>query len=318
MLGSGGMEKRENKASEGGDPKRRRRRRTILVAAVMVALIVVALGLWARWRPAKTFVPGPPGEDQLRVVTWNVGYFTTRHVKAARAADTDAIVAVLCQTNAHLIALEELGSKEQAEEIARGLGAGWNAHGTATGHPGQFLGALSRLPVLSAEQKEAGGKKMLGLCVQLGGGRKAFLLSMHAPLPLQDKTEALDYIRTGAGWTRERSEDVRIMAGDLNWNFRLTNDDAKTDDLYREIRSFCADGTAAIGPSFYAHTRIDHVFYAPEGLRVVASGCGIIDPPDRYLRVPGWRDHRPVVVTIRLPEGSLRGNADAETHRGAR
>jgi len=31
----------------------------------------------------------------------------------------------------------------------------------------------------------------------------------------------------------------------------------------------------------------------------------MMDPPNRYARAPGWRDHRPVVATIRLPTGSL-------------
>lgn len=271
-----------------------------------VVLVLAGVGVWARWRPAREFVPGPPGRDELRIVTWNVGYFSAQRIKAARPSDTDAIVAVLRQTNAHLIALEELGSKEQTDEIARGLGGDWNAHSTATGHPGQFLGALSRLPVSSTEQREAGGKKMLGLSVQLGGGRRAFFLSMHAPLPLGGKAKALDYIRTGVAWTRDRPEEIRVLAGDLNWNFPPPKGDAvETDELYREIRAFSADGTAPIGLTFYAHTRIDHVFYTPSNLPLVASGCGIINPQDRYARAPGWRDHRPVVVTIQLPENSL-------------
>ena len=114
--------------------------------------------------------------------------------------------------------------------------------------------------------------------------------------------------RTALSWARERPEDIRVLAGDLNWHFPRPNGDAAgRDDLYREIRSFCADSTAAIGPSFYAHTRIDHVFHAPADLPLVASGCGMIDPPNRWARAAGWRDHRPIVVTIKLPEGSLSG-----------
>ncbi|KPK99984.1 MAG: hypothetical protein AMK75_06040, partial [Planctomycetes bacterium SM23_65] len=211
-------------------------------------------------------------------------------------------------TNAHLIALQELGSLEQIDEIARGLEGEWHTYCVPTGHRGQFLGALSRLAVSSTEQREAGGKKMVGLSLQLAGGRSAFFLSLHAPHPVRGKGKTIDYIRTGVAWTRERPEDFRVMAGDLNWHFPPVSDDAAEDhDLYREIRSFCADSTAEIGPSFYAHTRIDHVFHAPDNLPVVASGCGIIDPPNRWARAPGWRDHRPIVVTIKLPAGSLSG-----------
>ena len=305
------METQENKVRkpEVNESRKHRRRRKILAAVVAVFLGLVGFGLWARWRPAKPFVPGPPATDELRIVTWNVGYFPALPKKTARLSDTDAIIAVLRQTDAHLIALQELGSIEQIDEIARGLEGDWHTYCVAAGHRGQFLGALSRLAVSSREQREAGGKKMVGLSLQLAEGRSAFFLSLHAPHPVRGRAKTLEYIRTGVSWARDRPDDFRVMAGDLNWHFpRVSEDAGEGHDLYREIRSFCADSTAAIGPSFYAHTRIDHVFHAPENLPVVASGSGIIDPANRWARAPGWRDHRPIVVTIKLPEGSLSEN----------
>lgn len=304
------METQEKKVRkrEGHGPSGHPRRRKVLTAVLAISLILVGFGFWARWRPARKFIPGPPAGDELRIVTWNVGYLAARRNKAARLDDTDAIVAVLRQTNAHLISLQELGSSEQIDEVARGLEGDWSTYCTAAGHPGQFLGALSRLPVSGTEEREAGGKKMLGLCLQLAEGRRAFFLSLHAPSPTWGKAKTLEYIRAGVAWARDRPEEIRVMAGDLNWHFpRLDDGAGETDDLYREIRSFCADSTAAIGPSFYAHTRIDHVFHAPESLPLVASGSGMMDPANRYARTPGWRDHRPIVVTIKLPEGSLSG-----------
>jgi len=165
------------------------------------------------------------------------------------------------------------------------------------------------------EQKEASGKKMLGMHAQLADGRRIFFLALHAPTPVRGKAKTLEYIRTGVTWMRGQPEVIRIMAGDFNWHFPWPNDDAaEADDLYREIRSFCADSTAIIGPSFYAHRRIDYIFHAPEALPLVATGCGMINPPNRYTGAPGWRDHRPIVATIRLSQGNSSGKTLPKTH----
>ena len=279
------------------EPEPRRRRIPMVLGAVAVALTSICL--WTTHRPAERFGEGPPGENELRIVTWNVGYFTPLKVKSARASDTDAIVKVLYRIDAHLIVLQELGSKEQAIRIAKALGDGWKARSIATGPPGQFLGVLAVLPILDVAVKEAGGKYMLGIRLQASGEQDIFLLALHAPHPGRGRPETVEYILAGIAWARDRSEQIIILAGDLNYHFS-TEADIDTQELYGEFRTICADSTAGIGPTYYARVRIDHVFHAPKTLSVVASGTGLVDTPPRLPRVPGWRDHRPVVVTLSL------------------
>ena len=55
-----------------------------------------------------------------------------------------------------------------------------------------------------------------------------------------------------------------------------------------------------IGETYYAHTRIDHIFHNPKTLKVLENKSGLIDISPRMAGVPGFRDHRPIVVTYDL------------------
>ena len=87
------------------------------------------------------------------------------------------------------------------------------------------------------------------------------------------------------------------MAGDLNYNFDPKLSENGKNALYSEVMGVLSDSTISIGETYYAHTRIDHVFHHPEGLKVVEENSGMVDLPMRFAKVPGWRDHRPVVTT---------------------
>ena len=278
--------------------------RRLLRGALAAVGVLVAGCLWARWRPAARFRMGSPGEDELRVVTWNVGYFAPVKVKSARAVDIGTIAEVLRSTGAHVAVLQELGSTEQAAEIAEALGPEWRARCVHTGHHGQFLAALTSLPAGRARIREAGGRRMLGLRVMGPKGEDTFVLALHAPHPARGREDTIEYIRAGVAWGRERSEQIRVLAGDLNYHIPTDPPEPGAEDLRGEIDDFLADSTLGLGKTYYARTRIDHVFHFPKELEVVPEGSGLVDLPPRFARVPGWRDHRPIVVTIRTRQGA--------------
>jgi endonuclease/exonuclease/phosphatase family metal-dependent hydrolase len=271
-------------------------RKSPMIASLAVALTGAAVQ--ARWRPVKLGRPSVPADDDFRVVTWNVGYFSPVPVKSAQSSDTGPIIDVLRKTFSHVVILQELGSARQADQIAHSLGDDWMAYTVPSGIRGQFLSALTCLPTESIKVKQAGGKKMLGMSVRFKS-QSMFVLALHAPHPVRGPLRTRRYIRLATEWARGRTEDFVLLAGDLNYHFALPGKPrGMTNKLYDEIQSDFADSTASIGPTFYARTRIDHVFHSPKNLSVVLDGTGVMALPLRFGSRPGWRDHRPIVVTI--------------------
>ena len=70
--------------------------------------------------------------------------------------------------------------------------------------------------------------------------------------------------------------------------------------IYQDIVSDHGDGTLAIGETYYAHTRIDHVFHYPKDLPILQAESGLVDLETHLASVPGFRDHRPIVVSYDL------------------
>jgi len=159
---------------------------------------------------------------------------------------------------------------------------------------------LTKLPGGKMESKIAGGRSMIGVSLNGEDDRDIFILGLHSPHPARGKQDTVDNIRGAVSWMSERNEPIRIMAGDLNYNFDPDLTGEEGDALYSEVLSVLSDSTASIGETYYAHTRIDHVFHHPAGLRVVEENSGMVDLPVRFAKVPGWRDHRPVVATYEV------------------
>lgn len=279
------------------DSRSRKLRRRILLFVLAVTGLFIGFCIWARHRPADRFDPSVPKEGQIRIVTWNVGYFTPLKIKSARDRDAKTIAEVLSQINAHIIVLQELGSLEQVQLIAEELGEEWIARSAATGHPGQHLGVLTVYSIVEAEIRKAGGKYMLGVRFEDVDGVEIFLVALHAPHPYRKGEENVEYLRYANAWAYNEAGRIRILAGDFNYHFSARKD-TEAHTLYSEFQQAFSDSTASIGRTYYARLRIDHIFHAPKGLEVVENGSGIIDLPLHLARGIGWWDHRPIVVTI--------------------
>ena len=92
-----------------------------------------------RWRPATRFEYSPTEESELRVITWNVGYFSVVKDKNIRRVDLKSISELISKVDADVIILQELGATNQAEDVVNDLKGNWNAYSTLTGHGNQTL-----------------------------------------------------------------------------------------------------------------------------------------------------------------------------------
>lgn len=278
-------------------------RKWILPVGVMLIIFLVWCH-WARWRPAHRFVPGELKPGEFRLVTWNVGYFTAMSNKNSRDVDIPTIADVLHKLSPQVVILQELGSVGQADKIAKKLGKNWHDISSKTGHKGQVTTILTRLKAGDVDVMRAGDRMVLGVPVYLNG-QSIFIVGVHAPHPGRGLKHTTDNIRAALSMIEKRKEPIRIMAGDFNYNFDPENEAKDSECLYGEITGELADSTASIGETYYAHTRIDHVFHYPQTLKVIEESSGMVDLPMRFANVPGFRDHRPIVITYDVGDSNL-------------
>lgn len=271
---------------------------------VFLSLLVLgvfgAFCLWAKWRPAMRFNFRELKPGEFRLVTWNVGYFALAGNKNLRDIDITRIVQTLKDVSPNAVVLQEVGSTGQAEEISKGLGPDWSSFSVKTGHSGQVLSVLSNLPGKLSDTKEAGGRELIGVSLGNEPEQAIFIAGVHSPHPARGIANTAENIRGAVSMAEAREEPVRIVAGDLNYNFDLKESKSSANSLYQEITRIMSDSTAELGETYYAHTRIDHVFHFPKELKVINEASGIIDLSVRFDRVPGFRDHRPIVITYDL------------------
>ncbi|MDF3129066.1 endonuclease/exonuclease/phosphatase family protein [Kiritimatiellaeota bacterium B1221] len=272
---------------------------TILFVGI---LGVSLLSAWSRHRFAKRFAYVEPGADEFRVVTWNVGYFAPVADKNLKDVDVPAVASLISGLAADVVVLQELGRVEQADQLADLLGETWQVHAGKTGHGNQVMAVFSPLEIQSVEVFECGGRATLGVSLRSRNATPIFVLGVHAPHPARGTEENVENIRCALAHVSGREEAVRIVTGDLNYNFDPGSDGA----FYSEIMQSFGDGSFDLGETYYARTRIDHVFHLPKDLPVLPEASGMVDLPIRFAKVPGFRDHRPVVVSYDLSEGALR------------
>ena len=232
----------------------------------------------------------------LRVVTWNVGYFAAVENKNVKDLDIPDIAEMLVSVSPDIVVLQELGAKNQAEALAEILGPNWKSFSVNTGHGKQVVSILTHLDFESEEDFECGGRFAKGISVRWDNGKSIYVFGIHSPHPSRSISANLESIKCAVAHTKNRHEDIRILTGDMNFNF----DTDSSNELYREILEFFGDSTKGIGETYYAHTRIDHMFHFPKNLEVLDAGTGIKDIELRFAPVPGFRDHRPIIVSYTI------------------
>lgn len=263
---------------------------------ITLTVTTVVLTMCAHWRPAKRFDPAPPQANQLRVATWNVGYFAATSNKNLRDVDIERVANTINTIQPDVIVLQELGKVEQADAIIKQLNGQWWHHAIKTGHGEQAIAILSGIEIVDIESFENGGRMGLGATLTTTQGKDIYLVGVHSPHPARGIKENKNSITQSLQHADKQSQSIRIITGDMNYNF----DPETEDDFYQEITETYGDGTIQLGETYYAHTRIDHMFHYPKDLKVDLGQSGIVDLPIRFTKVPGFRDHRPIVVTYEL------------------
>ncbi len=270
--------------------------------SLLIFGVIVVACIWARWRPAQRFNYREIQADEFRLVTWNVGYFAPTSNKNARDVDIARIAEILKGVSLDVAVLQELGSFEQADVLAGMLGSDWNAHAMETGHGKQVLAVLTNLSSSVVVSEDAGGRKLIGVSLRDDMERRFFIVAVHSPHPARGMSDTIANIRAAVSMIADRDEAVRIISGDLNYNFDPDQNGFGDQSLYYEVTEVMADSTATIGETYYGHTRIDHVFHYPKEMEVVRDGSGIIDLSLRFAKSPGFRDHRPIVITYNIAD----------------
>lgn len=271
-------------------------RRRWIFPPFILALLLLSVA-WMHWRPAKRFDFSIPGDDDFRVATWNVGYFSVVENKNARDIDLKPIAGIIEEIHADVVILQELGSLKQPEVISQALGEGWHAYSVETGHGKQVLSIITRDISRGTEEFECGGRKVKAVSLASRSGKSVYIMGVHSPHPARGVGENIENIRCAFSHASNRTEEIRIIAGDMNYNFDPQD---KENALYNEILESFGDATSGLGETYYAHTRIDHIFHFPKNLPLVEHGSGLLDLSMRFAKVPGFRDHRPIVVTYDL------------------
>ena len=242
-----------------------------------------------------------PDANEFRVATWNVGYFAAIEDKNVRDIDLSPITETIRAFYADVVILQELRSLDQPRVILHGLGEQWHEYSVETGHGNQVLSIFTRIRSRETEEFECGGRKVKALSLVTSSGKSVYIVGVHSPHPVRGMDDTVASIRCALAHAIDRSEDVRIIAGDMNYNFDPNDEEG---NLYHEIRKSFGDATIGVGETYYAHTRIDHVFHYPKNLTLVEHSSGLVDLSLRFAKVPGFRDHRPIVVTYDLGDNS--------------
>ena len=151
------------------------------------------------------FAEKAPAKNELRVVTWNVGYFAPVTNKNLRDVDTDRVVKVLEEIIPDVIVLQELGELEQAESIAKRLGPEWNVFSAKTGHGDQVSAILSKRSFERTECFSCGGRMTPGVSIETGDGTDLYVAGVHSPHPARGIDENEESIRCVLEHAREHS-----------------------------------------------------------------------------------------------------------------
>jgi len=268
-------------------------------------LFLIVFCLWARVRDAKRFEPSPVGENELRVMTWNVGYFTVVSDKNMRKKDYELVADIVLKSESQVVILQEVGSMEMGHLIASQCGEfsndEWSFAGVKTGLGNQVLGVLTQMKINRHDVKEAGEKKVVGFDLK-GGGIGLYVVGVHAPHPIRRGEEnTIAAIEAAFDLAREKGGGQSLVMGDLNWDF----DEESQAELYANLQEDFVDETKEIGETYYAGKRLDYVFRKKTTswtMKMEASGMMELSSGTINPSVPGFRDHWPVVVAFGLEE----------------
>jgi endonuclease/exonuclease/phosphatase family metal-dependent hydrolase len=227
----------------------------------------------------------------LRILTWNIGkLYHARWDSRASDDDLDHVAEVIRETDAHVVALQELKGPTQLGRLASMLGRSWRAHVPEDVYD-RRAGLLTRLPVEFVRLPTSSGRVGQGAVVTAPGGAKFAVASVHLDAFDADR-RLLQAEEIIAGIQRLEMSDF-VIAGDFNFDASVAAQDSADQRLYQLLTQGMVDaGRYAGGTSLISH-RLDYVFY--RSARVDTAVAQVLK--DRRINI---MDHDPVVVELSL------------------
>lgn len=265
------------------------------------------LGAWhfdgLRSVPKSSELQVPGNGSPFTLMSWNIGYFDYESDSRAQNKDLDAIAAVIAETSAQVIALQEIAEPEQLNALSDLLAGRYPYHALARGfRTDRYVGFLSEIPFEEEIPVEtSAGRDALAVTVEAPSQEVVTLVNCHADAFSSRRRRF--FVNDIIDWHRSNGKQTVILAGDFNLDLApvessdLFTDDKKNDsESYSLILEDFRDLGRHGGPTSAFERRIDYVFLSSEDLEAVEFKV-------LYGKLVGKMDHHPVLARFRKADG---------------
>ena len=245
----------------------------------------------------------PGNESPFALMTWNIGYFDYESDSRAQNKDLEAVAAVIGETGAQVVALQEVAEPEQLSTLSDLLAGRYRYHAFARGlRTDRYVGFLSEIPFEEETPVETSvGRDALAVTVDVPSQGIVTLVNCHADA--FNARRRRFFVNDIIDWRRSSGKETVILAGDFNLDLApvessdLFTDDKKNDsESYSLILQDFRDLGRDSGPTSAFDRRIDYIFLSPEGLEAVEFKV-------LYGKLVGKMDHHPVLARFRKSDG---------------
>jgi len=240
-----------------------------------------------------------PNAATFTLMSWNIGYFDLEADSRAQNDDLETIAAVIGETNAPLVALQEIARPEQLTTLDGLLAGRYRYQTFARGlRTDRYVAFLSQFPFEEEIRVATSvGRDALAVTVDIPSQGVVTLVNCHADAFSARRRRA--YLNDVIDWQRDGRRQPMIMAGDFNFDLSpvessdLFTDDKKNDsESYSLILQNFVDLGRHSGPTSAFDRRIDYVFLSRHGLEPV-------DFKVLYGKLVGKMDHHPLLARFR-------------------
>lgn len=234
------------------------------------------------------YAPEPRSADVLRVLTWNVG--AGLDGGGLREEHLEHIAGVLRAADPDLAFLQEVRSTRQGERLRERLGEGWASASSAGA-----LALAQRGRIESFSLERAFRLRTVGVVYRSEGLEPVAAIGLHAEaFSARSRNESIGSMTTAL---MERSEALKILAGDMNFDLDLDKRrDLLTDNEHLDVETYnfvglrLHDAGRGTGSTAEPDRRLDYVFVSPDW---PVRSVGVW----KKKRAPGM-DHDPVIADL--------------------
>jgi endonuclease/exonuclease/phosphatase family metal-dependent hydrolase len=236
------------------------------------------------------------------LMSWNIGYFDYESDSRAQNKDLEAVAAVIRETGAQVIALQEIAEPEQLGSLSELLAGRYRYHAFARGsRTDRYVGFLSEIPFEQEIQVATSvGRDALAVTVDVPSQGGITLVNCHADA--FNSRRRRFFVNDIIDWYRDSGKEPVILVGDFNLDLApVESSDLFTDDKKNDSESYSLllqdfrDLGRNSGPTSAFDRRIDYVFLSRQGLEAVEFKV-------LYGKLVGKMDHHPVLARFRKSE----------------